>query len=54
LYDVSGRLARVLATGPGRPGVWSVTIAASDFPCGVYLLRLQTEDSTVARKLIIE
>jgi YVTN family beta-propeller protein len=54
LYDVSGRLAWTLTTGYHPAGSSSFIVHRSSFSAGIYLLRLETDDATLTRKLIIE
>jgi hypothetical protein len=54
LYDVTGKLVSTLATGYRPAGASSFAIRHSSFACGVYLLKLKTENQTVTSKLIIE
>ena len=59
VYDVSGRLVRVLARHRGEAGelhqvVWDGTGSGGEqLPSGVYLLRLLTETSVDMRKLVL-
>jgi M6 family metalloprotease-like protein len=56
LYDAVGRLVSTLASGYHDAGTNSLQFTARSLqlPCGIYLLRLETEDYTAAQKLILE
>lgn len=47
LYDLAGRLIK-----SQQPGISSLTVDLSDVNAGVYLLKLQTDQSVVTKKLI--
>jgi hypothetical protein len=54
LYDVTGKLLTTLATGYHKAGTSAVTVSRSSLASGVYLLRLETDNSTATSKLIVE
>ncbi len=54
LYDVTGKLVRVLASGFSRAGRFSARIESKRLARGIYLLRLATGGGTMTRKLVIE
>jgi hypothetical protein len=54
LYDVTGKMVATLATGYHNAGTSSVTVSRSSFASGIYLLKLETDNSTTTSKLIIE
>ncbi len=54
LYDVTGKLVRVLRSGWTVSGVSSFEFRVSDFPRGIYLLELVAGPDRVTRKLILE
>jgi len=54
LYDATGRLVRVLRTGRTASGGSSLELRVSDFPSGVYLVRLETAGQQVVSKLVLE
>jgi hypothetical protein len=58
VYDLAGRLVRVLASGPARAGRAAVTWDGRDgsgarIPGGVYLVRLKTGAVSCNRKLVV-
>jgi hypothetical protein len=54
LSDATGKLVRVLCIGRARSGVSNFELRVSDFPQGVYLVRLETSGRQFTRKLILE
>jgi hypothetical protein len=54
LYEVTGRCAAVLRDGWCEPGRYTATLSAKDLARGVYILKLQSDASNLARKLVIE
>jgi hypothetical protein len=54
LYDVLGRLVRTLSCGHRPAGASSFGLRAADFPAGVYLLRLDSPDGRLTRRLVVE
>ena len=58
LYDVAGKLVRILATGSQVAGTHRLPLTANDrqrtLAGGIYILRLENEGSRVTRKLVIE
>lgn len=54
LSDATGKLVRVLCIGRARSGVSNFRLRVSDFPQGVYLVRLETSGRQFTRKLILE
>ncbi len=56
LYDVTGRLVNILASGYRPAGVSSLGLGVSTLPRGVYVLRLHSDSQgmTLSRKLVIE
>ena len=56
LYDVTGRLVNILASGYRPAGVSSLGLGVSSLPRGVYVLRLHSDSQgmTLSRKLVIE
>jgi len=54
LYDVSGRLITVLASGYHGAGTSDFELRASDLPKGVYLLRLESRGLDLDQKLVVE
>jgi hypothetical protein len=53
LHDVSGRQVALLAQGRASQGVSSMEFPASNLPRGIYMLRLETADQKLTRKLIL-
>jgi hypothetical protein len=54
LYDVTGKLLRILRTGQTLSGVSSFELRVSGFPRGVYVLKLETRAGGLTKKLVIE
>jgi N-acetylneuraminic acid mutarotase len=54
LYDVTGQLIRVLASGYHNAGASSFVIPRSLLSSGIYVLKLVTENSSFTEKIIIE
>jgi parallel beta-helix repeat protein len=56
LYDVAGRLVSVLASGHHPAGNFDLGLSAAEsgLSAGVYLLKFESEDGSITRKLIIE
>jgi hypothetical protein len=54
LFDVSGRAVRELVRGYHDAGTSSFSLQPSSLSRGIYLLRLETDDATLTRKLIIQ
>jgi hypothetical protein len=54
LYDATGKLEATFASGPAPAGASHLELRPSHLSCGVYLLRLETGNNTLTRKLIIE
>jgi hypothetical protein len=58
LYDLSGRLVRMLANGPALPGTQRVNFPASDargvkLAAGVYFLKLNAAGTTETKKWVV-
>jgi hypothetical protein len=56
LYDASGKLIRTLVRGYHPAGSYSYSLLTThhSLPCGVYILKFETEGYNTTRKLIIE
>jgi hypothetical protein len=54
LYDVSGSLVKTLAGGHAGAGSHTARLDAAGLPRGVYLLGLESGESRVTKKLILE
>jgi hypothetical protein len=54
LFDATGRLARSLYSANCGPLNGALTLDARTLPAGVYLLRLETDDGTATRKLVLQ
>jgi hypothetical protein len=54
LYDVTGKFVSTLASGYHNAGASSFVVHRSSFARGVYVLKLETGNSTATTKLIIE
>ena len=53
IYDILGREAAVLVNESLKPGTYEAEWNASNYPSGVYYYKLQTEDYTEAKKMIL-
>ena len=53
LYNLSGRKIRTLFNDPLKAGVHSITLNASDLPSGLYIARMQAQDFSDIKKLIL-
>lgn len=54
LYDIAGGVARTLINGIQPAGSYSFTFQRDRLPAGIYLLRLETNQGSEVRKLLIE
>lgn len=53
LFDATGRLVRVLASGHHAAGNYSLSTAASSLTSGVYLVRLNLDGNRVTNRIIV-
>ena len=53
VYDMTGRLARMLTCGGYAAGTHTVHFAAGNLSSGLYVVRLQSAGQTVARTLVL-
>jgi hypothetical protein len=53
VYDFNGRLVTNLVNETKAPGTYEVTWDASSYPAGIYLCRMQTDDVSYVRKLVV-
>jgi len=53
IFDMSGRLVNQVYQGNMPAGYHSIDIDASSMPAGIYLYRLQTDEFTSSRKMIL-
>jgi len=53
IYDLTGRLVAMVAKGDMTAGSHSFTINASELATGVYILRLETENASASKKLVL-
>jgi hypothetical protein len=54
LYDVTGRCGAVLRNGWCEPGRYTATVDAGVLARGVYILKLESETSSLTRKVVIQ
>lgn len=54
LYDITGKLITLLASGYHRAGDYKLPLTNCNLTAGIYLLKLETENSTTTAKLIVE
>ena len=54
LYNLSGRLERILFFGKKFSGVYKMNLDLNDLPSGIYFLRLSFDSNYFDRKLIIQ
>jgi hypothetical protein len=53
LHDITGRLVNKVAEGEFKEGVHQLTLDTRNLNAGIYLLRMQTRETTQTQKLII-
>jgi len=53
VFDPSGREITVLVDAVRTPGAYAAQWDASDFPTGIYLLRLETPEATLVAKAVL-
>ncbi len=53
IYDLSGRMAATLLDGSFPAGELEITWDAGEFPSGIYLYRLTTEQSAITGKVVL-
>ena len=53
VFDVTGRHAVSLLNEPMQPGVHSVVWNCSQCPSGMYIVRMQTDEKTMMRKMLM-
>ena len=54
LYDISGQLVATLANGYHSAGASTLKLQASSLPAGIYIIRLEADNTTTTQKLIVE
>jgi hypothetical protein len=54
LYDMTGRRAAVLRDGWCESGRYTANLSAKGLACGVYVLKLESDASSLTRKVVIE
>jgi len=54
LYNLSGKLERILFSGKKSSGVYEMNLDLNDLPSGIYFLRLSFDSNYFDRKLIIQ
>ncbi|MFC2150256.1 T9SS type A sorting domain-containing protein, partial [Calditrichota bacterium] len=53
VYDIQGRQVSLLADGYRQAGRYSVTFDAAQYPAGMYIYRLEAEDISITRKMVL-
>ena len=53
LWDLSGRMVRVLAQGSYSAGIHRMTLEAGSLPSGLYILRLEAAGESAQRKILL-
>jgi hypothetical protein len=53
VYDTAGRLVATLVNGPQQAGYYRVSFDGSELPSGIYFCRLQADQFSATRKLIL-
>ncbi|MEO0050114.1 MAG: T9SS type A sorting domain-containing protein [candidate division WOR-3 bacterium] len=53
VYDISGRVQRVIASGHQSPGAYSLRLDTKTLSAGVYLARLEVEGVSVTEKILV-
>jgi hypothetical protein len=54
VYDMTGRLVRILVDGQQSAGTKQITLVRSGFAPGVYLCTLQTGDKKATRQIVVQ
>lgn len=54
LFDINGRLVKVLVNGSKEAGAHSITVTAGSLTAGIYLYRIQTGNFTATKRLVIQ
>jgi hypothetical protein len=53
VYDITGRVINSLVNGKLEAGKYEYSLSASNMPSGVYFYKLETENYTMTRKMIL-
>ena len=53
VYDILGRQIKVLVNELKNPGYYTVEFNGSDLPSGIYFYRLETDDFSVVKKMVL-
>ena len=53
IYDLSGRIIETLVDERQSPGNFSIAWDASELPSGIYIARLNTENQSLTKKMIL-
>jgi len=53
MFDLSGRCVKVLYNGQRQPGYYFTTVDAKELPQGIYFVRLNNENTSIVRKIIL-
>jgi fibronectin type 3 domain-containing protein len=53
VYDIMGRQVAVISDGRMQPGVHAIVWDCSSCPSGMYIVRFQTDDRTMMRKMLL-
>ena len=53
VFDIRGRLMRVLADHPHAPGIYTMEFNGSGLPSGAYLYRLETPAGSQTRRMVL-
>ena len=53
IYDISGRYLETLSKSYFLPGSYTLTWNASDYPSGIYFIRLELDSYLISQKLVL-
>jgi len=53
IYSINGGLIQTLVNSPQQPGQYAVQWNASNFPSGLYFVKLISEDKVAEQKVLL-
>ncbi|MDD2890298.1 MAG: C10 family peptidase [bacterium] len=53
IYDLSGRMLRILVNGEQKAGSYEINLESKELPTGAYFLMLNTDNTKLTKKIII-
>jgi hypothetical protein len=54
LFDINGRLVKIIVDGVKEPGTYKVNLNCGLLSGGLYFYKMQTQDFSAVRKMIIQ